>query len=104
MDPKNLEALILLGKVSQMPYKQPDGSVAQSKVSLERAELNLHAASTIDPRNADVQFELVKVSSKLGKGDEARTALKNLQALAATDASAQKLVADAEAAISAAGL
>jgi tetratricopeptide (TPR) repeat protein len=104
MDPKNLEALILLGKVSQMPYKQPDGSVGQSKVSLERAELNLHAASILDPKNADVQFELVKVASKLGKGEEARTALKNLQSLAATDATAQKLVPDAEAALKAAGL
>ena len=26
MDPKNLEALILLGQVSQMPHKLPDGS------------------------------------------------------------------------------
>lgn len=104
MDPKNLEALILLGKVSQMPYKQPDGSVGQSKVSLERAELNLHAAATIDPKNADVQFEMVKVASKLGKSEDARAALKNLQSLAATDATAQKLVPDAEAAVKAAGL
>ena len=104
MDPKNMEALVLLGKVSQMPYKQPDGSVKQSKVSLERAELNLHAASTLDPKNADVQFELVKVSAKLGKGEEARTALRNLQSLASTDATAQKHVPEAEAAIKAAGL
>ena len=68
--------------------------MSQSKVSLERAELNLHAASTIDPKDADVQFELVKVTSKLGKGEEARTALKNLQSLAAA----------AEAALKAAGL
>ena len=104
MDPKNREAPILLGKVSQMPYKQPDGSVGQSKVSQERADLNLNAASALDPGNAEVQFEWAKVAATLGKGEEARAALKNLQRLAATDATAKKLAPEAEAAIGAAGL
>lgn len=65
MDPKNLEALILLGKVSQMPTKQPDGTVAPSKASLERAELNLEAAATLAPDNAEVKSELASVRAKL---------------------------------------
>ena len=73
-------------------------------MSLERAELNLNAASAIDPKNAEVQFERAKVAAKLGKGEDARAALKNLQALAETDAAAKKLAPEAEAVISAAGL
>jgi len=67
MDPKNLEALILLGKVSQMPTKQPDGTVAPSKASLERAELNLEAAATLAPQNAEVKSELASVRAKLAE-------------------------------------
>ena len=67
MDPKNLEALILLGRVSQMPAKQPDGTSGVSKASLERAELNLQAASTLAPDNADVKAELAAVRAKLAE-------------------------------------
>jgi len=67
MDPKNLEALILLGKVSQMPAKQPDGTMAASQASLERAELNLQAAATLAPQNAEVQSELASVRGKLAE-------------------------------------
>jgi Flp pilus assembly protein TadD len=67
MDPKNLEALILLGKVSQMPTKQPDGTVAPSKASLERAELNLEAAATLAPQNAEVKSELASVRARLAE-------------------------------------
>jgi Flp pilus assembly protein TadD len=67
MDPKNLEALILLGKVSQMPAKQPDGTMAVSKASLERAELNLEAATTLAPQNAEVKSELASVRARLAE-------------------------------------
>jgi Flp pilus assembly protein TadD len=67
MDPKNLEALILLGKVSQMPAKQPDGTMAASQASLERAELNLQAAATLAPQNAEVRSELASVRGKLAE-------------------------------------
>jgi Flp pilus assembly protein TadD len=67
MDPKNLEALILLGKVSQLPTKQPDGTMAPSRASLERAELNLEAAATLAPQNAEVKSELAGVRSKLAE-------------------------------------
>jgi len=61
MDPKNLEALILLGRVSQMPHKLPDGTVGVSKASLERAELNLQAAAILAPQNEEVKRELAKL-------------------------------------------
>jgi Flp pilus assembly protein TadD len=67
MDPKNLEALILLGKVSQLPTKQPDGTMVPSRASLERAELNLEAAATLAPQNAEVKSELAGVRSKLAE-------------------------------------
>ena len=67
MDPKNLEALILLGKVSQMPAKQPDGTMSVSKASLERAELNLDAASRLAPDNTEVKAELAAVRAKLAE-------------------------------------
>lgn len=67
MDPKNLEALILLGKVSQMPHKLPDGTTGVSKASLERAELNLQAATTLAPGNEEAQRELAKVQRELKK-------------------------------------
>jgi tetratricopeptide (TPR) repeat protein len=65
MDPKNLEALILLGQVSQMPHKLPDGSTGVSRASLERAELNLEAATRLDPQNAVAVAELANVRRKL---------------------------------------
>jgi Flp pilus assembly protein TadD len=65
MDPKNLEALLLLGKVSQMPHKLPDGRVGVSRASLERAELNLQAATALAPDNQEAQRELAKVQREL---------------------------------------
>ena len=65
MEPKNLEALILLGQVSQMPHKLPDGSTGVTRASLERAELNLEAATTLDPQNAVARSELASVRRKL---------------------------------------
>jgi tetratricopeptide (TPR) repeat protein len=66
MDPKNLEALILLGRVSQMPHKLPDGTLGVSKASLERAALNLEAAATLAPQNAEVKSELAKLKNRKG--------------------------------------
>ena len=103
MDPKNLEALILLGKVSKMPYKQPDGSLGVSKLGLERAELNLQAAVTLAPQNVEANFELAKLYGLLGKRQEALEAWRRLQALAATDAAAKKLQPEIEQALKALG-
>ena len=67
MDPKNLEGLVLLGRVSQVPAKQPDGTMAVSRASLERAELNLDAATKLAPDNAEVKTELTAVRAKLAE-------------------------------------
>jgi Flp pilus assembly protein TadD len=85
MDPKNLEALILLGQVSQLPHKLPDGS-------FERAELNLQAATSLAPNNAEANYELARVSQKLGKPEQAAAARRQLESLAATDAAAAYLL------------
>lgn len=103
MDPRNLEALILLGKVSQMPTKLPDGTTGVSQASLERAELNLQAATTLAPHHVEAQFELAKVSQKLGKRDQASAALKKLQAIAATDEAAKQRLPEIEQALKALG-
>lgn len=65
MEPKNLEALILLGQVSQMPHKLADGSTGVTRASLERAELNLEAATRLDPKNELARAELAKVRRTL---------------------------------------
>ena len=67
MDPKNLEGLVLLGKVSQIPARQPDGTMGVSRASLERAELNLDAATRLAPENAEVKTELAAVRAKLAE-------------------------------------
>ena len=72
MDPKNLEALILLGQVSQMPHKLPDGSIGVSRASLQRAELNLEAATTLDPKNPVALAELAKVRRTLSSSKESK--------------------------------
>jgi Flp pilus assembly protein TadD len=72
MEPKNIEALILLGQVSQMPHKLPDGRTGVTRASLERAELNLEAATTLDPKNAVALSELASVRRKLSNLKEKR--------------------------------
>lgn len=72
MEPKNLEALLLLGQVSQMPHKLPDGSTGVTRASLERAELNLEAATRLDPQNAVALSELAQVRRKLSSLKESR--------------------------------
>jgi len=92
MDHKNLEALILLGQVSQLPHKLPDGTTGVSRASLERAELNLQAATSLAPHNAEANYELARVSQKLGKAEQAAAAWRQLESLAATDAAAVVLL------------
>jgi tetratricopeptide (TPR) repeat protein len=67
MDPRNVEALVLLGRISQQPHPQPDGTTGVSRSDLERAELNLDAAATLAPNDAAIREELAKVRELLGK-------------------------------------
>lgn len=67
MEPRNLEALVLLGKISQLPREQPDGTIGVSRSDLERAELNLAAAAALAPNDAGVGEELGKVRALLAR-------------------------------------
>src|SRR3954447_1219828 len=71
LEPKNLQAKIMLGRVSMMPYRQPDGTVAVSRASIERAEMNLESAIEAAPDNVEAQHELALAYEKLGKKPEA---------------------------------
>jgi len=71
LEPRNLQAKILLGRVSMMPFRQPDGTVAISRASLERAEMNLESAIQAAPDNVEAQRELALAYEKLGKRSEA---------------------------------
>src|SRR3954470_5413995 len=83
LEPKNLQAKILLGRVSMMPYRQPDGSVGISKASLERAEMNLESAIATAPDNIEAQRELALAYEKLGKKADAVKSWTTVRDLAA---------------------
>jgi tetratricopeptide (TPR) repeat protein len=98
LDPKNLQAKILLGKVSMMPYRQEDGTVGVSKLSLERAEMNLEIAVQTAPDNLEARRLLAQDYEALGKKEkavEAWTALRDL----AVKKSDEKFAAEANAAL-----
>ena len=98
LDPKNLEAKILLGKVSMMPYRQPDGTVGVSKLSLERAEMNLEIAVQTAPDNLEARRLLAQDYEALGKKEQAVKAWTELRDLAAKK-SDEKFAAEANAAL-----
>lgn len=84
LDPKNLQAKILLGRVSMMPYRLPDGTIGLSKASLERAEMNLEIATQVAPDSIEAHRELALAYEKLGKKPEAITIWIKVGDLAAT--------------------
>jgi tetratricopeptide (TPR) repeat protein len=98
LDPKNLEVKILLGKVSMMPYRQPDGTVGISKLSLERAEMNLEIAVQTAPDNLEARRLLAQDYEALGKKEQAVKAWTDVRELAAKK-SDEKAAADANAAL-----
>jgi tetratricopeptide (TPR) repeat protein len=98
LDPKNLQAKILLGRVSMMPYRQQDGTVGVSKASLERAQMNLEIAVQQAPDNLEAVHLLAKDYEALGKKPEAVKTWTTLRDLA-TKKSDQKLAAEASAAL-----
>jgi len=99
LEPKNLEAKILLGRVSMMPYRQPDGTVGVSKASLERAEMNLESAVQSAPDNAEAQRELALAYEKLGKKSEAVKSWTAARDLAAKNPAHPEIAAEASAAL-----
>src|SRR3954449_11304058 len=99
LEPKNLQAKILLGRVSMMPYRQPDGTVGISKASLERAEMNLESATQSSPDNLEAQRELALAYEKLGKKPEAMKTWTTARELAMKDTAHAKIGAEASAAL-----
>jgi tetratricopeptide (TPR) repeat protein len=99
LEPRNLQAKILLGRVSMMPFRQPDGTVVVSKASLERAELNLEAATQAAPDNIEARRELALAYEKLGKKPEAVKAWTVARDLAAKKTEDSKIAAEATAAL-----
>jgi cytochrome c-type biogenesis protein CcmH/NrfG len=71
LDPKNLQAKILLGRVSMMPYRQEDGTVGVSKLSLQRGEMNLEIAVQTEPENLEARRLLAQNYEALGEKDKA---------------------------------
>lgn len=99
LEPKNLQAKILLGRVSMMPYRQPDGTVGISRASLERAEMNLESATQAAPDNVEAQRELALAYEKLGKKPEAVKSWTAARELAAKDAAHAQIATEASAAL-----
>jgi tetratricopeptide (TPR) repeat protein len=98
LDPKNLQAKILLGKVSMMPYRQEDGTVGVSKLSLERAQMNLEIAVQAAPDNLEAHQLLAKDYEALGLKDKAVKAWTDVKDLAAKK-SDEKAASDAATAL-----
>lgn len=98
LDPKNLQAKILLGRISMMPYRQEDGTVGVSKLSLQRAEMNLEIAVQADPENVEARLLLAKSYEALSEKEKAAKAWNDARELA-TKKSDEKAVAEASAAL-----
>jgi tetratricopeptide (TPR) repeat protein len=98
LDPKNLQAKILLGRVSMMPYRQEDGTIGVSKLSLQRAEMNLEIAVEADPQNIEARRLLAQSYEALKENDKAKTAWGNVRDLAAKKSN-EKVVAEANTAL-----
>src|SRR3954453_1364502 len=99
LEPKNLQAKILLGRVSMMPYRQPDGTVGISKASLERAEMNLESAVQSAPNNIEAQRELALAYEKLGKKTEALKSWVTARELAGKNSEHAQVASEANAAL-----
>jgi tetratricopeptide (TPR) repeat protein len=99
LEPKNLPVKILLGRVSMMPYRQPDGTVGVSRASLERAEMNLESAIAAAPGNIEAQHELALAYEKLGKKPEAVKSWTAVRDLSGNAAERAQLAAEANAAL-----
>ncbi|MBN8956477.1 MAG: tetratricopeptide repeat protein [Rhizobiales bacterium] len=82
LEPQNLRAKILLGRVSMMPHRLPDGTVGVSEAGLERAIMNLEGAVQSEPKNVEAQRELATAYEKAGKTDLAKKTWTTVQALA----------------------
>jgi tetratricopeptide (TPR) repeat protein len=98
LDPKNLEAKIHLGRVSMIPHRQADGTVGVSKLSLERAEMNLELAVQAAPENVEARRLVAQNYEALGLKEKAVQAWQAVRDLAQKKSN-EKALADANAAL-----
>jgi tetratricopeptide (TPR) repeat protein len=99
LDPRHLEAMLLLGRVSMMPRPLPQGGAGVPRESLERAELNLESALGLAPDNLQAYRDLAAAREQLGKADQAREAWTKVRDLAASRPEQAALAAEATAAL-----
>jgi tetratricopeptide (TPR) repeat protein len=95
LDPKNLEAMLLLGRVSMAERSLPEGGRGVPRASLERAELNLESAVAIAPDNVLAHQELAQVRERLGRKDLARDAWTRVRDLAGAKPEYAKVAGEA---------
>lgn len=82
LEPRNLQALVLLGRASMTPRPLPDGTTGVPKASLDRAQLNLEAASQVAPDDIEAYYWLAKLYEKVEKKDKALAAWTKVRQLA----------------------
>jgi tetratricopeptide (TPR) repeat protein len=99
LEPQNLRAKILLGRVSMMPHRLPDGSVGVSEAGLERAIMNLEGAVQSEPKDVEAQSELATAYEKAGKTDLAKKTWATVQTLAKGTPANAKAAQEADAAL-----
>ena len=99
LDPKNLEAMLLLSRVSLTPRPLPGGGTGVPRASLERAELNLESAAQLAPDHLEVHHLLAQAREQGGQRDKAREAWGKVRALAAARPDQATLAAEAAAAV-----
>ncbi|MGE3994053.1 MAG: tetratricopeptide repeat protein [Variibacter sp.] len=99
LEPQNLRAKILLGRVSMMPHRLPDGTVGVSEAGLERAIMNLEGAVQTEPKNVEAQSELATAYEKAGKTDLAKKTWTTVQTLAKGTPANAKAAQEADAAL-----
>jgi tetratricopeptide (TPR) repeat protein len=99
LEPQNLEAKILLGRVSMMPYRLVDGTIGVSPAGIERAVMNLEVAIQAAPENIEAQHELAMAYEKSGKPDLAKKTWTVVRALAASKPENAKTAQEADEAL-----
>src|SRR4051812_18911836 len=99
LEPQNLQAKILLGRVSMMPHRLADGAVGVSPAGIERAVLNLEVAIQSAPGNVEAHHELALAYEKSGKSDLAKKTWKKVRTLAASKPENAKTAQEADEAL-----
>lgn len=91
LDPTNVQALVMLGRVSLIPLKD---QAAPTKLSIERAVLNLEAAAGRAPDNVEAFYHLGRAAEMMGDKAKAVAAWTKVAELTKGKAGAEKMADD----------